>query len=433
MSRTGIPICEKALKAACQEVDSRSRLLEEKLRSTELYKHQRRKFGTECNLRSRSQLGWVLYEYMKLPGGRKDKTGKWACDKNDLANVDLPEIPDYAELMKLDKLSGTYLQGMKREIVNGRIHAMFGLSTAVSYRGNASNPSVQNFPLRDKNQGRIIRSCVVPPEGYAIVETDLSSGEVRSAICYHQDFQMLIDLENGHDMHKAVGSQAYFIPQTQLPKDARQAAKGFVFSQQYGSTYKLGAANLWKEASKLKAHTGVPMLEWLASNGIKSLGDPKAKVLDPSTYMHHIRNVETTYWARYPKYRDWRTRFYNSYLHKGYFEGLSGFVWSGVYGFTEVINYPPQALSFHWLLHAAIEATAEISKRKMESRLICQIHDSILGLVPLSELDDYVPMVLDCMTTRTLKRFPFVNVPLLAEAEWSAESWHKKAAYEPKV
>jgi DNA polymerase-1 len=429
MSMEGIPIGEDALKASTAEVNERIRVLEQNLRDLPWYTAVRRKYGKEANLRARAQLGWALYEHMGLPGGRKDKNGNWAVDKEELADLDLAELVDYGQLMKLDKLKGTYLGGIHRELVNGRIHPAYSLTSVATYRSSAYDPSVQNFPLRDKMQGRIIRSCIVPPPGYAIVEVDESGAEVRSACCYHKDAIMIADLASGYDMHKEIAAGAFILPIERVDKDMRQTAKGFVFSQQYGSTYKAGARKLWKQMDKL-IFDGSPIKEHLANCGIRELGRLTKEGPTPGSFYAHIKKVEAQYWARYATYDHWRHTTFNQYNQRGFMHTLTGFRIHGVYGFTEIVNYAPQGSAFHWLLGAIVDATKELEQRRMRSRLICQIHDSILGLVPLDELDDYVNVVSECMTTRVLERWPWINVPILAEAEWSDVSWHDKKPYE---
>ena len=206
----------------------------------------------------------------------------------------------------------------------------------------------------------------------------------------------------------------------------------FVFPQFYGSFYVECARNLWKAVSRmnLKLVDGTPLIEHLAKQGITEMGACEVGV-DPvsGTFEAHIRDVENLFWKqRFKVYDNWKKRWYEDYTKKGYFESLTGFRFSGYYRRNEVINYAVQGSAFHCLLRSLIDLDNEIIKRKMDSKIIGQIHDSVVSLVKEDELQDYLNMIQPIMTTNLRKQWKWINVPIEVEIEVtpSGGSWKEK-------
>lgn len=102
-------------------------------------------------------------------------------------------------------------------------------------------------------------------------------------------------------------------------------------------------------------------------------------------------------------------------------------------GRNDVSNYPIQGSAFHFLLRALIEIDRRLRKRKMRSKLVGQIHDSIVGDVHAKELDDFIEMVVDVMTVWLPRKWrSWIIVPIQAEAEVCpvGGNWHQKKEIE---
>ena len=65
-------------------------------------------------------------------------------------------------------------------------------------------------------------------------------------------------------------------------------------------------------------------------------------------------------------------------------------------------------------------------KRKMRSRVVAQIHDSIIADVQRDEVDDYLELAADITTNRLRKAWPWITVPFTVEAELAEGSWRDK-------
>jgi len=441
MECIGIPISLERLDASEIEVRQNIRELESTLREHPVYEAQRMRFGKETNINSRPQLAHILFHELGVPHLGKSSSGKYKFDDEVIAELEVPDnIHDYLEtyraLQKLYKLQGTYIDGLRKETVNGRIHGFINLHSVTTYRGSADSPNLNNLPTRNPLVAKHIKGAIVPTPGFAIVEIDYSALEVHIAACYHKDPTMMHYLESGYDMHSDMAVECFLLEDGYRQanpkkfKQIRQETKsGFVFSAMYGNYHVDMAKQLWKVARKMG------LLEHLAAKGITSLGVvPEGEecrvVYAPNTYVQHIKRVEEAFWGkRFPVYDRWRKDWFRSYCTKGYFETLTGFRVHGVWKRNEVINSPVQGSAFHCLLQAVIDVQAEAKRRGMRSRPILEIHDSMVSEVALDELDDYIAMSTRIMTTSLQAKWKWIIMDLKVEVEVGRDSWYDKTAY----
>jgi DNA polymerase I-like protein with 3'-5' exonuclease and polymerase domains len=69
-----------------------------------------------------------------------------------------------------------------------------------------------------------------------------------------------------------------------------------------------------------------------------------------------------------------------------------------------------------------------IRKKKMRSRIVGQIHDSLVADVHKDELDEYLSKVKQVMTEDVREAWDWVIVPLEIEAEVTETNWHSKVS-----
>ena len=280
----------------------------------------------------------------------------------------------------------------------------------------------------------------------------LSAG-VISKNCYNKD-PMLIKYINDPttDMHGDMAAQIFFIDNfsKKIPAHAilRSAAKnGFVFPEFYGDYYKNCAANLaceWgklPKAGKWKPHQGILLegmgdgnyylSDHLAKHGITELGDTVKKNgrWETTGFTKHLKDVEADFWGnRFKVYAEWKDQFYAEYLKNGYVDLLTGFRCSGVMDKKNVINYPVQGAAFHCLLRSFIEIDRISIAEKWDTRLVGQIHDSMVLDVNVDEFDYVVKTIQEVNCKRLLEFFPWIIVPMEVEvkARGVDESWAEK-------
>lgn len=421
--------------------------LTSKMQKDAVWKRWRRRFGEKAKITSRDQLAIILFDEMGYKVTATTESGEAATDVSALEQIDLEFVRDFVRLMKYEKAHGTYLRGVRREVVGDRIHPVFNLHTVVTYRSSSDTPNFQNMPVRDPEIARIVRRCFIPSPGCVITENDYSGVEVRVATCYHRDPVMISYIKDTtKDMHRDMAAQIYKLTPEWVKdhgKEHRYGAKNkFVFPQFYGDFYVTCAKSLWEwmERAKLKAPGDVALRDHLRKHGITELGPVDLDSDDyqsagKHTFVNHLREVENDFWNnRFKVYGRWKRKWWDLYQEQGYVDLLTGFRIEGVYRKNEIINYPVQGAAFHCLLWSLIRINKALKKYKMKSRVAGQIHDSIIGDVRTEELSDYLSIVREVMVERIKKSYDWLLVPLDIENEItpSVGTWYDKVGTEFK-
>lgn len=431
----GIRIDLAKLEQTKQDLADRLRELRTKLEANEVWHLWKKRFGAKANMTSRDQLGVILHDILKFKVKETTESGRPSMDEESLQQIDHPFVPDLLRVLKYEKALGTFLKGIEKEVADGRLHPVFNLHIARTYRSSSDSPNFQNFPVRDKEIAKIIRQLFIASSPkHCLVENDFKGIEVSVSACYHKDENFISYITTpGKDMHRDMAAQIYMLKPEEVSKDVRYGAKNkFVFPQFYGDYYVACAKNLWDwiTKGKLTGPDGVPLMDHLCQAGILKLGacDPEQEPR-PGTFEHHLKKVEDDFWnRRFMKYGQWRKNWYRTYLDKGYFDLYTGFRISGMFGRNEVTNYPIQGSAFHCLLWSLIEVNKRLNKYRMQSKIVGQIHDSLIGDVPIAELGDYLSIVEEVATVRLRQHYDWLIVPLEIEYEIapSNASWFEK-------
>ena len=126
MERAGIKVDANDLRAMSADFAARMAVME---------KDCHRLAGHEFNLASPKQLGEVLFDEMKMPGGKRMKTGAWGTDSSVLQGLSDQghELPSrILEWRQLQKLKSTYADSLVEDINpdTGRVHTSFAMAIA---------------------------------------------------------------------------------------------------------------------------------------------------------------------------------------------------------------------------------------------------------------------------------------------------------------
>lgn len=438
--RVDVPYLDRTIDEVAKQIAT----IDDELRQTDEYKAQERKFGASTKLTSDDQIIWLLFDHqghepLSYTSGSATREPRPQLNDPCLRHIGTPYCMKLLSRRKLDKLHGTYLQGIKRETVDGFIHPNFPLHRAVTYRGASADPNWTNMPIRNKVIAKYLRTAFIPSRpDHVLLEIDLKQNEVRVSACYSQDEKLIYDTLHG-DMHRDMAMECFMLEQHQVSKAVRNEAKGdFVFAEFYGSYYPDVARKLWHEAAKLKIEDGTPLLDHLASQGITERGDcSKGERRDPlpGSFEAHIKRVEQRFWAeRFKKHDDWRKQWWNDYLKNGYFQMLSGFVVtfgkSGPLGRNDSINSPSQGSAFHALLWGFIRLGDWLRKNKMRSKLVGQIHDAITLDCHKDEWREVAAKAYQLLVVDIRKAWPWLVVPLDIEVELCEQNWFEKRPVE---
>lgn len=124
-------------------------------------------------------------------------------------------------------------------------------------------------------------------------------------------------------------------------------------------------------------------------------------------------------------------RSYMGFVQKqGYLDYPTGFRVVAAMTKTQAMNTIIQGSTFHLLLLTLIELQKRMTYYKLESKIVCQIHDSIvLDLLP-SEQQTVFDLYLDSQAA-VRKRWPWLLYPITADADISevGGTWAHMTSY----
>jgi DNA polymerase-1 len=199
--------------------------------------------GGPFNVGSPKQLGEILFDRFKVPGGEKGKTGAYATGADileDIAgNVELGVPSDLAarvlDWRQVSKLKSTYTDALQLAInpETGRVHTSYSIAGANTGRLASTDPNLQNIPVRTE-EGRRIREAFVAGPGMKLVSLDYSQIELR-ILAHVADIPALKQaFRDGIDIHAMTASQMFNVPLDQMTPEIRRRAKAINFGVIYG-------------------------------------------------------------------------------------------------------------------------------------------------------------------------------------------------------
>lgn len=399
------------------------------MKKDEFYRTWHKRYGDKTNLGSYEQIGNILFNVMGYESKERTATGRVKTDADALEDIEHPFVKKFQKVQHHKKTLDTYLCGIKREMVKERkcwmVHPIYNLHTASTYRSSCDNPNFQNVPKRNPEMANLIRPSYLPHPGHHIVEIDFGQLEVRVAKCYNKDPVLGKYIKDKTtDMHRDTAMKLFLLKKEEVfKKTTRDSAKNeFVFPEFYGSVYFNCAKNIWKSIKRRDfrvGENGKSIYEHLAEHGITERGACIAGE-EPvkGTFEAHVKEVEEWMWhEQYKVYTEWKRKWFADYQKTGGFAFHTGFYVSGVLKRNDVINYPIQGSAFHCLLWCLIQIDAWLRKYKMRSRIIGEIHDSMIASVHPAELQDFLNYSYHVMTVALLKHWRWIDVPMEVEAD----------------
>jgi DNA polymerase I-like protein with 3'-5' exonuclease and polymerase domains len=223
-------------------------------------------------------------------------------------------------------------------------------------------------------------------------------------------------------MHRDSAADLWMIPIEEVHKKVRFYGKNqWVFPQFYGSWYMQCAKNLWRTANRdeLRTISGKRLIDIMASKGIMTL----------EQFEEHCKEVEKKFWKeRFQVYNQWKFDIQRTYQLQGYIETFLGFQFKTYMGRNECTNYPAQGTAFHILLWTLINVQREMERYRMKSKLIGQIHDSMINDAVPNEVNNIIELVDLWGTKKTRETFEWISVPLKIDHELTDinDSWYLK-------
>ncbi len=130
-----------------------------------------------------------VFEKLRLPFDRTEKTDSPSFTKNFLQNHPHPLVKQIARAREINKAHTTFIDTILKHNYKGRIHAEINQlrgdnGGTVTGRFSYSNPNLQQIPARNKELGPRIRSLFIPEEGHTWGVFDYSQQEPRLVVHY---------------------------------------------------------------------------------------------------------------------------------------------------------------------------------------------------------------------------------------------------------
>lgn len=322
-------------------------------RIDELEKSIHEQAGVNFNINSPKQLGEVLFETMKIPGGKKTKTGySTAADVLEKLSEDYPIVKDILEYRGLTKLKSTYADGLSVFIgEDERIHTNFNQTITATGRISSTEPNLQNIPMR-MELGRRIRKVFVPKEGCVLMDADYSQIELRVLAHMSGDEQLIAAYRLEQDIHRITASQVFHVPFDEVTSLQRRNAKAVNFGIVYG----------------------------ISSFGLSQ--DLSISKKEASEYIEQ-------YFATYPGVKQFLDKLVSDAKEKGYAETMFGrrrpvpelsssnFMQRS-FGERVAMNSPIQGTAADIIKIAMIKVWKSLKDQGLRSKLILQVHDELV-------------------------------------------------------
>jgi DNA polymerase-1 len=282
-------------------------------------------------------------------------------------------------------LKGTYTDKLPL-MVNpdtGRVHTNYAQAVAVTGRLSSNEPNLQNIPIRTA-EGRRVREAFIAPPGNTILSADYSQIELRIMAHISDDTNLLRAFAEGMDVHRATAGEIFGVEPAAVTSEQRRYAKVINFGLIYGMSAFGLAGNLGIERSAATAYID-------------------------------------RYFTRYPGVKRYMDETRASAKDRGYVETVFGRrLWlpeinspngprrSGAE--RAAINAPMQGTAADLIKLAMIAVQGALDAQGLASRMVMQVHDELVLVVPDDELDWAKVEI-----PRLMAGVAELKVPLLAE------------------
>ena len=348
--------------------------------------------GHEFNISSPKQLGDILFEELKLPHAKKNKTG-YVTDANVLGKlVEYPIVRLILEYRLLNKLYTTYLEGILNAVMpDDKIHTIYTQALTRTGRLSSIEPNLQNIPIRNEF-GRLIRKAFIPEANSVIMSSDYSQIELRIFAHLSKVDELINAFKNNMDIHTKTAMDIFKVQEKDVTKNMRRQAKAVNFGILYG----ISAFGLAEDVG-ISPKEAKKFIETYFETypGIKDYMNSEIEEAHKNGYVTTIMNRKRTI----------EELGSSNYMERSMGERMA-------------LNTPIQGSSADILKKAMIEIDNAFTKEKLESTMLLQVHDELIFNVKNEELDK-VKKIVQKIMENTIK----LSVPLVVDIETGA-NWY---------
>lgn len=363
MEREGIEVRGEELKAYGDALIARINELEHSI-------HEQA--GEPFNINSPKQLGEILFDKLKIPGGKKTRTGySTAADVLEKLSGDYPIVKDILEYRGLVKLKSTYADGLAGYIgQDRRIHTSFNQTITATGRISSTEPNLQNIPTRTE-LGKQLRKVFVPREGYVFLDADYSQIELRVLAHMSGDEQLIEAYHMDEDIHRITASKVFHTPFEEVTDLQRRNAKAVNF----GIVYGISSFGLSQDLSISRKEAAEYIEQYFATYpGIKRFLDQLVENARKDGY------VTTMFHRRRPV----PELSSSNYMQRSFGERVA-------------MNSPIQGTAADIIKIAMIRVWEALRQAGLKSKLILQVHDELLIETARDEMEQVQKILVDNM------------------------------------
>lgn len=332
--------------------------------------------GGSFNVGSPKQLGVILFEKLKLPSGKKTKTG-YSTGEDVLAKISHPIAQKILEWRELAKLKSTYVDALPEMLDprDGRVHTSFNQALTTTGRLSSTQPNLQNIPIRT-TRGQRVRQAFIADVGKKLLSMDYSQIELRILAHISGDPGLQKAFLEDLDIHAATAAEIFNVDLKKVTPEQRRKAKAVNFGIAYG-----------QGAFGLAENLGIPNREAQEIIGryFEKFAGVREYIDDTIKSAHEKGYVETLFGRR--RYIE-ELRSKNHMLKK--------------FGERAAINAPIQGTASDLVKKAMIEI-----HHKIQVDMLLQVHDELIFEGSEEELQKHTPELV-----RILESVMKLKVPL---------------------
>ncbi|MCR5584913.1 MAG: DNA polymerase I [Lachnospiraceae bacterium] len=350
--------------------------------------------GGEFNINSPKQLGEVLFEKLKLPGGKKTKSGySTAAEVLEKLRYEDPIVDKILKYRELTKLKSTYADGLGAFICpDGRIHTKFNQTVTMTGRLSSTDPNLQNIPVR-RESGREIRKMFVPKDGCCFVDADYSQIELRLLAHMSGDESLIQAYSSGQDIHRITAAKVFGVEPGEVTKEMRSNAKAVNF----GIIYGMSSFGLGQEIHVSRKDAEAYIKQYFATYpAIKNY-------LDSLVEFARNEGYSITLYKRRRPIPDIKA---SNFMVRQGAERIA-------------MNTPIQGTAADIMKIALVNVNRALKEHGLKSKILLQVHDELLLEVPNDEKEEVKKLVAEEMMKAADLRVK-LEVSVAAGENWDA-------------
>lgn len=393
-------------------------------------------YGPDINWRSPKQLVQLLFQDLGIKPLDRTKKGAFSTSESVLKRINHPIGPAILRYRGAAQQLSFFIEGWKPFLDDhSYLHPSFKIHGTVTGRASCEHPNLQQVP-RDPR----IRSLITAPDGWELVEADLSQIELRIAAELSGEKNMLEVFRNGEDIHWKTA--------------VKEISRGG------------GLVDLVR--STARAHVGKPVPYEVAIRELDKIGHRRAIEIDDAwkehrkkakavnfgylygmgwrKFMQYARDnygmvvtdqqaqaSRDAFFSSYPGLVEWHRRQRNFARRNGYVTTLTGrkrrlSAAMSPYDSPErgeaerqAINSPVQGFACELNFMAALQIAEEFDQDTVQC--VGTVHDAVLFRVRTEKVEKVVPRVLEIMSCPKLLDELNIKIRVPIEAEATIGPW----------